>query len=181
MSSSTRENETSSGTFRIYIFFVKFLQSWISNQKNCRAQMRIFTPKKLRKKKNLLANGVKLREKLSLSLLAIHSDPRQFSYLYKSSLSFQAVFGSAAKSIVSFNSIGTSSNLPAKNLFAEDAAEKPSSAKVEEDGPTDYESIKSVKKWKATYFSSYYGRRRRNNTFFRKMGYIFSSILFFDS
>lgn len=38
------------------------------------------------------------------------------------------IFGSAAKNIVSFNSVSTNSDLPVKSLFAEEIAEVPVSS-----------------------------------------------------
>lgn len=51
----------------------------------------------------------------------------------------QTVFGSAAKNIVSFNSVSVNSDLPSKNLFAEEFCEQSVSEKVAI--PTNYDSI----------------------------------------
>lgn len=48
------------------------------------------------------------------------------------------VFGSAAKNIVTFNSIGTKTDLPVKSLFAEEIYSAPISAPIEKD-KADYE------------------------------------------
>lgn len=43
------------------------------------------------------------------------------------------VFGSAAKNIVTFNSISANSDLPVKSLFAEEISEVPTSSTVEKE------------------------------------------------